>query len=232
LIFKVRKRVFFNKNKFSLKTKDLSSSDEEDEEQPISTISIGNRFSLLTNVSLTSGLNSNEIELGNLSDETAVSVTPCIGCFITHNRRSTPHVFENYLRLLHSIPKLTIFLRIKYARIPFVQKEKRLLIKLYGNIYHISATFGYAETEKTSVYNDILLLAKQLYQIPIPINENQITFFISNQTIIINKKGFFSWINRWPLYIYSIEKSLISSENVNIRMNTKNTIQIGIIAEI
>jgi hypothetical protein len=127
---------------------------------------------------------------------------------------------------------LIIFLRIKYARIPFVKKEKRLLIKLYGHIYHISATFGYAETEKTSVYNDILLLAKELYQIPIPDYENQITFFISNQTIQINNKGFYSWINRWPLYIYSIQKSLINMENLNIRMNPKNTVQIGIIAQI
>jgi K+ transporter len=127
---------------------------------------------------------------------------------------------------------MIIFLRIQYARIPFVKKEKRLLIKLYGNIYHISATFGYAETKTKSVYEDILLLAKELYKIPIPNNENEITFFLSNQTIFISKKGFYSWINRWPLYIYSIQKSLINTESIHLKINPKNTIQFGIIAQI
>ena len=174
-------------------------------------------------------MSSNEFIDSNL---TPASVTPCVSCFLTHNRRHTPHVFENYIRLLRSIPKLIIFLRIQYARVPFVKKEKRLLIKLYGDIYHISATFGYAETKKKSVYHDILLLAKQLYQIPIPDFEHEITFFISNQTIQISKRAFSSWLSRWPLYIYSIQKSLISRENVNIKINPKNTIQIGIIADL
>jgi K+ transporter len=196
----------------------------------VSTIPISSRLSFFSNISLSK--RENESELRSISNEGSVSITPCIGCFITHNRRQTPHVFENYIKLLHSVPKLIIFLRIHYARIPFVRKEKRLLIKLYGHIYHISATFGYAETKKKSIYNDILMLAKELYQIPMPDNENEITFFISNQTIQISNKGFHSWINRWPLYIYSIQKSLVNQEVNNIRMNPKNTIQIGIIAEL
>ncbi len=226
--FDTQSKFFFFLNFFNLNLnkKDLSSSEEEEEEGEI--IPISNCFSVLTNVSLSSTQNSNEIQ----SDITPVSITPCVGCFLTNNRHYTPHVFENYIRLIRSIPKLIIFLRIQYARIPFIKKEKRLLIKLYGHVYHISATFGYAETKKTSIYNDILLLAKELYQIPIPIYENEITFFISNQTIQISKKGFYSWINRWPLYIYSIQKRLVNTENINIRINPKNTIQIGIIAEI
>jgi len=208
----------------------LSSSDEEDDEQE--TIPISNCFTVLTNISLSSEQNSNEIQLETNSGIRPISVTPCVSCFLTHNRRYTPHVFENYIRLVHSIPKLIIFLRIQYARIPFIKKEKRLLIKLYGHIYHISATFGYAETKNKSVYNDILLLAKELYQIPIPNYENEITFFISNQTIQISNKGFYSWINRWPLYIYSIEKSLVNTEDIYIQINTRNTIQIGIIIQI
>jgi K+ transporter len=127
---------------------------------------------------------------------------------------------------------MVIFLRIQYARIPFVDREKRLLIKLYGDIYHISATFGYAETEIKSVYDDILLLAKELYNISIPENEKKITFFLPNQTIMISKKGWKSWISRWPLYLYSIQKRLIVGESINIRMNPKNTIRIGILAEL
>ena len=210
-----------------LRITDVSSSEDEDEE-----IASPDRLSVLTTVPIPSAENRNDIELDMYSNERSVSVTPCFGCFLTHNRRYTPHVFENYLRLLHSIPKFIIFLRIKHARIPFVKKDQRLLIKLYGHIYHISATFGYAETRKKSIYEDILLLAKELYQIPIPSNENEITFFISNQTIQIGKKGFSSYINRWPLYIYSIQKSLISEENINIQINPKNTVQIGIIAEL
>jgi len=208
---------------------DLSSSEDEEEEEDeeiVSRIGIENRLSVLRNVSFS-------IEgIENVSGISSVSVTPCVGCFLTHNRRSTPDVFENCIRLLHSIPRMIIFLRIQYARIPFVKKEKRLLIKLYGNIYYISATFGYSERKSKSIYEDILLLAKQLYKIPIPNNENEITFFLSNQTIVISPKGFYSWINRWPLYIYSIQKSLINTESIHLKINPKNTIQFGIIAQI
>jgi hypothetical protein len=127
---------------------------------------------------------------------------------------------------------MVIFLRIQYARIPFIDREKRLLIKLYGDIYHISATFGYAETKNKSVYDDILVLAKELYQLPIPSTDKKLTFFLPNQTILISKKGWKSWMSRWPLYLYSIQKKLVPSESINIRMNPKNTIQIGIIAEL
>ncbi len=207
---------------------DNDNSDIVDEYPSIN--SIENRFNLLTNVSLSS--QSNQIELNNNENEFPISVTPGVGCFLTHNSRQTPHVFESYVRLLRSVPQMIIFLRIQYARVPFVDREKRLLIKLYGDIYHISATFGYAETEKKSVYDDILLLAKELYQLPIPSMEKKITFFIPNQIIVISKKGWKSWITRWPLYLYSIQKSLVPRESINIRINTKNTIQIGILAEL
>ena len=210
----------------TFRLKDLSSSEDEDE------MTSPTRVSVVTNLALTSEENLDEIELDTYSNERSVSVTPCVGCFLTHNRRYTPHVFENYLRLLHSIPKSIIFLRIRHARIPYVKKDQRLLIKLYGHIYHISVTFGYAETRKQSIYEDILLLAKELYRIPIPANESDITFFTSNQTIDISKKGWRSYFNRWPLYIYSIQKSLIGGGNINIRINPKNTIQIGTIAEL
>lgn len=190
----------------------------------MSNIPLSNYFSVVTDVSFSSA--------DTLSEGTPASITPCVGCFLTHNRRRTPHVFENYIRLLHSIPKKIIFLRIQFARIPFVPREKRLLIKLYGDIYHISATFGYAEKKNKSVYEDILLLAKELYQLPIPLLESQITFFISNQTILIGKKGLFSFINRWPLHIYSIQKKLINRESSMIRINPKNTIQIAILAQL
>jgi K+ transporter len=203
--------------------------DDSDDDNP-SMNSIENRFNVLTNVRLSSL--SNKIELNTNENDFPISVSPGVGCFLTHNSRQTPHVFESYIRLVRSVPQLIIFVRIQYARVPFIDREKRLLIKLYGDIYHISATFGYAETKNKSVYEDILLLAKQLYQLPIPSTEKQITFFIPNQIILISKKGCKSWITRWPLYLYSIQKSLFPRESINIRMSTKNTIQIGIIAEL
>jgi K+ transporter len=216
-----------------MKFQSLDESDSDSDEIVNDTegiIPVRNRFNVLTNVPLSSI--SNQIELNSIENQIPISVTPGIGIFLTQNSRQTPHAFESYLRLLRSVPQMIIFLRIRYARIPFVEKEKRLLIKLYGDIYHISATFGYAETKKKSVYDDILLLAQQLYQLPIPLIENQITFFIPNRIIIISKKGYKSWITRWPLYLYSIQKSLVPGESINIKINPKNTIQIGIIAEL
>jgi K+ transporter len=217
--------IYFWKCQFEL---DISDSDNDDDYP--SPIPNRNRFNVLTNVPLSTIRN--EIELNNIENEIAISVTPGVACFLTEHSRHSPHIFESYIRLLRCVPQMIIFIRIQYARVPFVNPQKRLLIKLYGDIYHITATFGYAETKKQSVYNDIIILAKELYQFPIPDNENQITFLIPNQIIVISKKGFQSWINRWPLYLYSIQKSLVPSPSINIRINQKNTIQIGIIAEL
>ncbi|CAF1102347.1 unnamed protein product [Adineta steineri] len=189
-----------------------------------------NHLNILTHVPLSTI--SNEIELNNLENSREISVTPGVACFLTCSSRQTPDIFENYIRLFRNIPQLIIFLRIQYARVPFISRDKRLLIKLYGNIYYISATFGYGETKKKCVFNDILLLSKELYQLPIPLIENQITFFLPNQIILISKKGYKSWITRWPLYLYSIQKRLVQKELINIQINTKNTIQIAIIAEL
>jgi K+ transporter len=216
--------------KFCLDCDDSDSDSDDIIDDYPSMSSIRNRFNVLTNVPLSSI--SNKIELNNNENEFPISVTPGVGCFLTHSCRQSPHVFESYVRLVRSVPQMIIFVRIQYARVPFIDREKRLLIKLYGDIYHISATFGYAETKKKSVYEDILLLGKELYQLPIPSTENKITFFIPNQIIVISKKGWKSWISRWPLYLYSIQKSLVPRQSINIRMSTKNTIQIGIIAEL
>jgi len=191
---------------------------------------IEDHFNLLTNVPLRTI--SNKIEFSSLENERLISVTPGVGCFLTDNSDQTPHVFESYIRLARNIPQMIIFLRIQYARIPFIHPEKRLLIKLYGDIYHITARFGYAERKNKSIYNDILLLSKQLYQLPIPLNEKQITFFLPNQIIIILNKGWKSSFSRWPLYLYSIQKKLIQNKLINIKINPKNTIQIGIIAQL
>ncbi len=203
-----------------IKKKDISDDEDDDDHSN----SIINNFNL-TSISST-------IELNSKEDENTLSVTPGVGCFLTDNSHQTPHVFESYIKLVRSIPQMIIFIRIQYARIPFIDPNKRLLIKLYGDIYHISATFGYAETKNKSVYNDILILAKELYQLPIPSTDKKITFFIPNQIIIISKNGWKSWITRWPLYLYSIQKKLVPTESINLTINPKNTIQIGIIAQI
>ena len=171
----------------------------------------------------------NATELSDWSSERgSLSVTPCVGCFLTSETHSIPRVFENSMRLLRSVPRLIIFLRVKYSRTPFIPAEKRLHIKLYDEIYHITATFGYADKKNKSLYNDILLLAKELYQIPLGDEENQITFFLSNQTIDIERKNLFSTCLRLPLYLYSFQKSLVNPQSTNaLQINAKNTILIG-----
>ncbi|CAF1102292.1 unnamed protein product [Didymodactylos carnosus] len=161
-----------------------------------------------------------------------VSVTPGIGCFITHDNKRTPHVFENFIQLMHSIPQVIIFLKIQYARIPVVSIQQRLLVKLYGeSVYHITARFGYSENDK-NLYDDVLILARNLYQIPISDDEMKVTFFISNQTVNVSTKGWKSWIRRWPLYLYSVLKALYPSEAINIQLPLENTVYIGTLSEL
>jgi hypothetical protein len=86
---------------------------------------------------------------------------------------------------------MIIFLRIEYAHFPVDAEDKRLFMKLYGDIFHISANFGYAEfksEKKYTVYNDILILTKELDQLPVPESQRKVTFFISNPTISISKR--------------------------------------------
>lgn len=220
-----QKSVLFVRNQLF----DIENQFDEDEEEEQQTLDRNEHDSTKTRFHL---INQFPIESISNSIENSLSVTPGIACFLTRQSRNTPHIFENYIRLTHSLPQLILFLRIQYARVPFVEKEKRLFIKLYGNIYHITATFGYAQTKNQSIFNDILLLAKQLYELPIPDNENQITFYLPNQIIQISTKGWTSFFKRWPLFLYAFQKKLIQNQYVNININSKNTISIGIIAEL
>jgi K+ transporter len=207
---------------------DLSDSSEDDEDE--SNNSISNRFSIIRNLSLKTI--SNEIELNSRENERSISVTPGVACFLTDKNRQSPDVFENYIRLVRSMPQSIIFIRIQYGRVPFIDREKRLLIKLYGNIYHITARFGYAETKNKNVYSDILLLAKELYQFPIPLIENEITYFIPNQIIYLSKQGWKTFIPKSILFLYSIQKKLVPIQSTYIQINPRNTILIGTIDEL
>ena len=162
----------------------------------------------------------------------SISVVPYVGCFLTDSLCETPDVFEDSLRLLHSRGRLLIFVKIEYLRIPRVSKEKRLRIKFYDEIYSIRARFGYAEKDAPSLYEDILLLAKELYHLPIPTDENQLTIFLSHQTIRLRKRNLLSSIWTIPFRIYSLEKSLVNQHSNQIRINPTNTIQLGTIIEL
>jgi K+ transporter len=210
---------------------DLSDSSSDDEDQ--SENSASNRFNIIRNLSLKTI--SNEIELNSHEneEERSISVTPGVGCFLTDKTRQSPDVFENYIRLVRSIPQIIIFLRIQYGRVPFIDRNKRLLIKFYGeNICHITARFGYAETKNKSIYSDILLLAKELYQFSIPLIENEITYFLPNQIINLSKQGWKTLIPKSILYLYSIQKKLVPIESIYIQINSHNTILIGTIHEL
>ncbi|CAF0977134.1 unnamed protein product [Didymodactylos carnosus] len=212
-----------------------SSSDSDNDEHEQSIKRSQSRIALVQNVPIISKSNKdgtlitmNKIEQNAL----AVSITPGIGCFITHNNKRTPYVFENFIELMHSIPQVIIFLQIQYARIPVVSIQQRLLVKLYGeSIYHITARFGYSENDK-NLYDDVLILARNLYQIPISDDEMKVTFFISNQTVNVSTKGWKSWIRRWPLYLYSVLKALYPGEAINIQLPLENTVYIGTLSEL
>ncbi|CAF1589231.1 unnamed protein product [Rotaria sordida] len=196
---------------------------------------VQSRVQLIQRVSIplpSSGASSNlELHNMNTNDTIPAVVTPCIACFLTMSKKHTPHVFENFVSHMHSIPQVIIFLKIEYSKRAIINDNERLTVKTYGdNIYHITASYGYSQY-RIKPY-EILLLASAQYNVPIPNDELQVTFFVPNETIKVSTVGWRSWIRRWPLYIYSILKSLYPGAAVNIKLNPENTISIGILAKL
>lgn len=158
-------------------------------------------------------------------------VTPGVGCFLTNSKKHTPHVFESFLSRMHSVPQVIIFLRIKHTKLSTIQENERLSVKQYGkNIFHITALYGYSEYRIKPF--DILLLARTQYRVPIPDDQMKVTVFVANATIKVSTTTWVSWIRRWPLYIYTILKSLYPGAAVNLKLKPENTVSIGILAKL
>ncbi|CAF1108645.1 unnamed protein product [Adineta steineri] len=163
--------------------------------------------------------------------EPDVTITPGVGCFLTTSKKYTPYVFENFLCRMHAHQEILVFLKLDCARMPSVDDDQRLIIRAYGkNIYHISAIFGYTETN-INLFN-ILHLARQYYDVPISANESSMTFFLPDETIHVNTHGWKTWLRRWPLYAYSILKTLYPGMPLNFKAMPQNTIKVGTLADL
>ena len=60
------------------------------------------------------------------------------------------HLVLDFLCFLSTqLPQVAIFLKLEYARIPFVNINQRLKVEKYGSneryFYHITARYGYLE---------------------------------------------------------------------------------------
>ena len=114
---------------------------------------------------------------------------------------------------------------------PTLKNNQRLRVKQYGeNIFHITALYGYSEYHIRPY--DILALARTEFNVPIPDDEKRVTIFVPNETIKVSTIGWRSWFRRWPLYLYSILKSLYPGVAANIELKPESTISIGILAEL
>jgi K+ transporter len=181
--------------------------------------------------SLHSSTITEENDVENQVTKNGTVITTGVGCFLTTSRKYTPYVFDNFLRRMHAHQQILIFLKLEYARMPNIDDDQRLLVRVYGgNIYHITALFGYTETN-INLFS-ILHLSRELYGIPITKHQSKITFFLPNETIHVNTKGWKSWLRRWPLYIYSILKSLYPGMPLNFKAVPENTIKIAILADL
>lgn len=177
----------------------------------------------------------NLINIENNDEDELTEVKPIItrgvGCFLTISKRYTPYVFENFLNQMNAHQEILIFLKLDYARMPNIDDDQRLIIRVFGrNIYHITSIFGYAETN-INLFN-ILQLAQELYDLPIINDRSKITIFLPNETIHVNTNGWKTWYRRWPLYIYSILKSLYPGMPLNLTSIPENTIKVGILADL
>jgi hypothetical protein len=158
-------------------------------------------------------------------------ITPGVGCFLTTSRKHTPHVFENYLFHMHSVPQLIIFLQIEHRKISTIKNSERLKVKQYGeNIFHITAFYGYSEY-RIKPY-EILALARADYNVSVPADTKRVTIFVPNEVIKVSTTGWRSWFRRWPLYLYSILKSIYPGVAVNIKLKPESTVSIGILAKL
>jgi potassium uptake protein len=160
-----------------------------------------------------------------------VVITPCVGCFLTTSKKHTPHLFENFLAYMHAVPEVIIFLQIEHTKRPTIESNNRVIVKTYGkNIFHITALYGYSEYQITPF--EILSLARTQYNVPIPNDEKKMTLFLPHETIKVSTTGWHSWIRRWPLYVYSVLKSLYPGASTNINVKMENTVSIGIVAKL
>lgn len=168
---------------------------------------------------------------GTTDDTIPAVITPGVGCFLTKSRKHTPHVFENFLNHMHSLPQLIIFLQIEHTKTSSIKKSQRLKIKQYGeNIFHITALYGYSEYRIKP--HEILTLARTDYNVPVPNDTKKVTIFVPNESIKVSTTGWKTWIRRWPLYLYSILKSLYPGAAVNIKLKPESTVSIGILAKL
>ena len=175
------------------------------------------------------------LELGRSStaanDAISAVITPGVGCFLTTSKKHTPHVFENFLFHMHSVPQLIIFLRVQHTKVSTIKNSERLKIKQYGeSIFHITALYGYSEYGIKPY--EILALARAEYNVPVPKDTKNVTIFVSNETIRVSTVEWRSWFRRWPLYVYSILKSLYPGAAVNIKLKPESTVSIGILAKL
>jgi K+ transporter len=195
---------------------------------------VQSKVQLIENVPVTSSLHIPiEFELKErvMDDIIPAVITPGVGCFLTSSKKHTPHVFENFLFHMHSVPQLIIFLQIEHIKISTIKNSERLKIKQYGeNIFHITALYGYSEY-RIKPYQ-ILSLARNQFNVPVPIDTKRVTIFVPNESIKVSTIGWKSWFRRWPLYLYSILKSIYPGVAANIKLNPESTVSIGILAKL
>jgi potassium uptake protein len=166
-----------------------------------------------------------------INHEIPAVITPGVGCFLTTSKKHTPHVFENFLYHMHSVPQLIIFLQIEHLKISNIKNSERLKVKQYGeNIFHITAIYGYSEYRIKP--HEILELARAEYNVPVPADATRVTIFVANEDIKVSTTGWRTWFRRWPLYLYSILKSIYPGSAVNIKLRAESTVSIGILAKL
>jgi potassium uptake protein len=168
---------------------------------------------------------------GGTCDTIPAVITPGVSCFLTRSTKHTPHVFENFLYHLHSVPQVIIFLKIEHTKVSTMIDSERLKIKQYGeNIFHITAAYGYSENRIQPF--EILALARDEYNIPVPADTKKVTIFVSNEAIKVSTKGWKTWFRRWPLYLYSLLKGLYPGLGVSLKLRPESTVSIGIVAKL
>jgi K+ transporter len=112
-----------------------------------------------------------------------------------------------------------------------MKNSERLKIKQYGeNIFHITTFYGYSEYRIQP--HEILALARAKFNLPIPKDTKTVTIFVPNESIKVSTNGWQTWFRRWPLYLYSILKSIYPGGAVNIKLTPESTINIGSLAEL
>jgi len=161
----------------------------------------------------------------NRSTKKKLKRFPRMGIFVSDvSTGQLPQAFLNMIDCIYSIPDFVVFLTVETSNRPTIPKRERLaqFTKLGDNMYQINAKFGFADYN-----NNIKDVLRQAQQKGLPVHDEDVTYFLSNQNIKIVTK---SPIHFCALSIFSVMAKIFPNKPKNFVLPQERTVEIASLA--